>query len=198
MDDFNLSDDLTAGLSIDEIYDCKSLKYKDSVRWIQNVTKQYGYSLDLEDRKKLALMFQTTKELSDVLFQMSLLNEFDRMEFFNELFTTRQEFVWNLFIDLVNKKRKEFFQKYAVQYRQNIELSKSQFNMKLIGGLLFCLKTWKDSPSWIYENLSGLEEDEEKVVPFLYSHLIELLVTARKEQSNIPILMKFSLMMEKK
>ena len=85
----------------------------------------------------------------------------------------------------------------ALQLKQNIELTKSQFNMKLIGGLLFCLKSWRDSPSWIYDRLDKLEEDEDVLIPFLYSHLIELLVIARKEQSNIPILVRFASLMEK-
>ena len=197
LDDFVLSDELSSGLEIDEIFDCKALKYKETVRWIQNIAKQYGFSLDLEDRKELALMFQSSKELSDVLFQMSLLDEYERVEFFKELVSTRQDFVWNIFISLINKEKKEFFQRYAEQLKQNIELTKSQFNMKLIGGLLFCLKSWKDSPSWIYDRLDKLEEDEDVLIPFLYSHLIELLVMARKEQSNIPILVRFASLMEK-
>lgn len=196
LDDFTLTGDLREGVQIDEVFDCKTPQWKDTVRWIQTKAKSYGFSMDLDDRKKMALMFQNTKEISDVLFQMSLLNEFDRIEFFNELFTTRQKFVWDTFISLVKGKKKEFFTNYAQQYQQNLELTKSQFNMKLIGGLIYCLNSWREAPSWIYEQLDDLEEKEEKVVPFLYSHLIELLVTARKEQSNIPILMEFASMTE--
>ena len=94
-------------------------------------------------------------------------------------------------------KKKDFFTKYALQYKQNLELTPSQFNMKLIGGLLYCLSSWREAPSWIYEQLDALEEKEDKLVPFLYSHLIELLVLARKEQSNIPILMEFTSIIEK-
>lgn len=196
LDDFILTPDLREGLEITEIIDCRPPQWKDTVRWIQTKAKSLGFTLDLDDRKKLALMFQSTKELSDVLFQMSLLPEFERAEFFKELFSTRQKFVWEIFIDLVNGKKKDFFTKYATQYRQNIELTASQFNMKLIGGLIYCLRSWKESPSWIYEKLDKLEENEEKVVPFLYSHLIEILTLARKEQSNIPILMKFTSILE--
>lgn len=197
LDDFVLTPDLQSGLSIDTLYDCKAPQWKDIVKWIQTKAKSLGFTMDLDDRKKMALMFQSTKEISDILFQMSMLSEFERVEFFNELFSTRQKFVWDVFIDLVLGKKKDFFEKYALQYRQNLELTPSQFNMKLIGGLLYCLNTWKESPSWIYDQLYKLEEDEEKVVPFLYSHLIELLVLARKEQSNIPILMKFASITEK-
>lgn len=196
LEDFILSGDLLQGLQYDELIDCKPLNYKDTVRWIQQQAKAYGFILDLDDRKQLALMFQSTKELSDVLFQMSLLSEFKRMEFFRELFATRQRFVWDLFISLTSGRKKEFFTKYAEQETQNLELSKSQLNMKLIGGLLYCLASWKDAPSWIYERLDKLEENEEKVVPFLYSCLIELLAKARKEQSSIPILMDFTTILE--
>lgn len=197
LDDFVLNADLQQGLTIDEIYDCKAPAWKDTVRWIQTKAKSLGFTMDLEDRKKMALMFQTTKEISDILFQMSMLNEFDRVAFFNEQFATRQKFVWDVFIDLVDGKKKDFFTKYAQQYQQNLELTPSQFNMKLIGGLLYCLGAWKEAPTWIYEKLTKLDEKEEKVVPFLYSHLIELLVVARKEQSNIPILMQFASITEK-
>lgn len=196
LDDFILTPDLREGLEITEIIDCRPPQWKDTVRWIQTKAKSLGFTLELDDRKKLALMFQSTKELSDVLFQMSLLPEFERAEFFKELFSTRQKFVWEIFIDLVYGKKKDFFTKYATQYRQNIELTASQFNMKLIGGLIYCLRSWKESPSWIYEKLDKLEENEEKVVPFLYSHLIEILSLSRKEQSNIPILMKFTSILE--
>lgn len=197
LEDFVLNQDLQQGLQYDELFDCRPPHYKDTIRWIQQQAKQYGFSLDLDDRKQLALMFQNTKELSDVLYQMSLLNEFKRMEFFKELFATRQKFVWDIFIDLTLGKKKEFFTKYAAQANQNLELTRSQFNMKLIGGLLYCLGSWKDAPSWIYDKLDKLEENEEKVVPFLYSCLIELLVKARKEQSSIPILMSFTSILER-
>lgn len=192
LEDFILTDELQQGLSIDKIINCQQLSFKDNVRWIQQKAKSMGYSLDLEDRKQLALMFQTSKELNDVLFQMSMLSEYDRSVFFSELFTTRQKFVWELFIELIGGNKKEFYTKYAVQYRQNIGMTSSQFNMKLIGGLIYCLNQWKNAPSWIYEKLQDLEEREEHLIPFLYSYLIELLVMARKEQSNIPILMKFT------
>lgn len=196
LEDFSLSEDLKQGLIIDQTISCQQLSYKDNVKWIQQKAKSLGFSIDLEDRKKLALMFQTSKELSDVIFQMSMLPEFERSEFFNDLFGTRQKFVWELFIELVEGRKKEFYTKYAVQYKQNIELTPSQFNMKLVGGLLYCLNSWKDSPSWIYEKLAELEDREETMAPFLYSHLVELLVIARKEQSNIPILMRFTKVLE--
>lgn len=192
LEDFNLSADLQQGLTIDSVISCQQPSYKDTIRWIQTKAKSYGFSMDLEDRKKLALMFQTTKELADVIYQMSLLDEFGRSEFFGELFTTRQKFVWELFIELVRGKKKDFFTKYAIQVKQNLELSPSQLNMKIIGGLIYCLSSWKDAPSWIYEQLEELEEKEERVIPFLYSHLIELLPKARKTSSNIPVLMEFT------
>jgi len=189
---FLLTDELTTGLKIEKIIDCKPMSYRESVKWIKTVTAGFGYSLDLDDRKKLALMFRSSKELHDVLFQMSMLNDFDRREFFIDLFKTKQEFVWDLFISLIDGKSKEFFKKYAEQFALNVELSKSQFNMKIVGGLLFCLNHWADAPEWISVRLKSLTENGERLIPFLYSHLIETLVLARKEQSNIPILMRFA------
>ena len=189
LEDFTLGS-LTHNLIIDEMYDCRQKNFKDTVRWLQQEAKSRGFSMDLDDRKQLALMFQSSSELADVIRQMGLLNEFDRSVFFSELFSTRQKFVWELFISLIEGKKKDFFSKYATQHLQNVELSPSQFNMKLIGGILYCLNTWKDTPQWIYEKLQILEEREERV-PFLYSYLIELLPLARKTQSNIPILTKF-------
>jgi len=72
-----------------------------------------------------------------------------------------------------------------------VELSKSQFNMKILGGLLFCLNHAADAPEWISVKLTALNDNGEKLIPFLHSHLIETLVLARKEQSNIPVLMRF-------
>lgn len=197
LEDFVLSSELQAGLTIDELLDCKPIAWKDTVRWLQTQAKSLGFSLELDDRKKLALMCQTSKEMQDILTQMSYLSEFDRMEFFNELFATRQKFVWDIFIDLARGKKKDFFTKYAEQLSQNVELSKSQFNMKLIGGLIYCLGTWRDSPTWIYERLDFLEESEEKIVPYMYSTLIELLAKARFEDSNIPILKDFVIMLDR-
>ena len=190
-DDFTLTDEIKEGLVIDSIIDCRPLGFRDQVKWIKSQANEFGFSLELDDRKRLALMFQNSKELRDVLFQMSLLNDFDRREFFNDLFKTKQEFVWNLFIALVNCNRKEFFSKYADQFRLNVELTRSQFNMRIVGGLLFCLGRWQDSPEWILTKLKTLEENGDALTPFLYSHLTEALILARKEQSNIPLLMRF-------
>ena len=96
------------------------------------------------------------------------------------------------FYSLTDGKSKEFFKKYAEQLALNVDLSKSQFNMKIVGGLLFCLNHWADAPEWISVRLKNLNENGERLIPFLYSHLIETLVLARKEQSNIPILMRFA------
>lgn len=85
---------------------------------------------------------------------------------------------------------------YAEQWNQNVELTQSQFNMKIIGGLLYCLQSWREAPSWIFDQLGGLEDNEDKVVPFLYSYLIELMAKARREQSNIPILTEFTSILE--
>lgn len=190
-DGFTLTEELTKDVKIDEIIDCRPMSYKDSVKWIKTKTGEFGYSLDLDDRKKLALMFRSSKELADVLFQMSMLNDFDRREFFNDLFRTKQEFVWDLFISLTEGNHKAFFKKYAEQLALNVELSKSQFNMKILGGLLFCLNHVADAPEWISVKLTALNDNGEKLIPFLHSHLIETLVLARKEQSNIPVLMRF-------
>lgn len=191
LEDFMLTTELQEGLSIDSLITCRQPTYKDSVKWIQQRAKQLGFKMDLEDRKKLALMFQTTKELEDVLFQMSMLPEYKRGVFFEELFSTRQKFVWELFIELVEGKKKNFFSKYAVQVTQNSELAPNQLNMRIVGGLLYCLERWKDSPSWIYERLQDLEDKEESLCPFLYTYLVEIMVIARKVRSNIPVLMKF-------
>lgn len=190
-DGFVLNEDLLKDVKPDSIVDCRPMSYKESVKWIKEQTKTYGYSLDLDERKQLALMFKTSKELSDVLFQMSMLNDFDRRSFFNDLFKTKQEFVWNLFIALTEGNHKAFFKLYADQFAQNVELSKSQFNMKIVGGLLYCLNHHADVPEFISVKLKTLNDDGEKLIPFLHSHLVELLVLARKEQSNIPILMRF-------
>lgn len=195
-DGFTLTSDQQEKLNADTVIDCKPLSYKDSVKWIKSKASEFGYSIDLDDRKKLALLFKTSKELSDVIFQMSLLNDFARREYFNDLFKTRQEFVWDLFIALADGNNKVFFKKYSDQLKLNVELSKSQFNMKLIGGLLFCLSHVNDAPEWISVRLKNLNENGEKLIPFLYSHLIELLVMARKEQSNIPVLMRFTSVMQ--
>ena len=194
-DGFMLTEEMTKGLHIDQFIDCKPLSYRESVKWIKSKANELGYSLELDDRKKLALMFRSSKELSDVLFQMSMLNDFDRREFFNDLFRTKQEFVWDLFISLTEGNNKTFFKKYAEQLSQNVELSKSQFNMKIVGGLLFCLNHAQDAPEWISVKLKTLNENGEKLIPFLHSHLIETLVLARKEQSNIPVLMRFASIM---
>ena len=191
LEDFSLTEELQQGVEIDKVITCNQLSFKDNVRWIQQKAKGMGYSLDLEDRKQLALMFQTSKELNDVLFQMSMLPDFERSVFFSELFSTRQKFVWELFIELLQGNKKEFFTKYAVQYRQNIELSPSQFNMKLVGGLIYCLNSWKNAPSWIYEKIQDLEEREEVLVPYLYTWFVEILTLSRKVQSNIPVLELF-------
>ena len=190
-DGFVLNDDLISLVKPDSIVDCKPMSYRDSVKWIKEQTKNYGYTLDFDERKQLALMFKTSKELSDVLFQMSMLNDFDRRSFFNDLFKTKQEFVWNLFIALTEGNHKAFFKLYADQFAQNVELSKSQFNMKIVGGLIYCLNHHADVPEFISVKLKTLNDDGEKLIPFLHSHLVELLVLARKEQSNIPILMRF-------
>jgi hypothetical protein len=190
-DGFNLTEEMLKDLPVDQVIDCRPLTYRESVKWIKARAGEFGYSLELDDRKKLALMFKSSKELSDVLFQMSMLNDFDRREFFNDLFRTKQEFVWDLFISLTEGNNKTFFKKYAEQLALNVELSKSQFNMKIVGGLLFCLNHAQDAPEWISVKLKTLNENGEKLIPFLHSHLIETLVLARKEQSNIPVLMRF-------
>lgn len=189
--DFLYSEDLFKGLKVDSVVDCRPRGFREQVKWIKSCANEFGFSMELEDRKKLALMFQNSKELKDVLFQMSLLEPFERREFFNDLFKTKQEFVWNLFIALINCEKKAFFSKYAEQFRLNVELSHSQFNMKIVGGLLFCLDHWEDAPDWIQAKLKTMNENGEALTPFLYSHLTETLVIARKEQSNIPVLMRF-------
>lgn len=193
-DGFSLNEDQAGKLKA-VVSDCRPMSYKESVKWIKSRASELGYSLELDDRKKLALMFRSSKELSDMLFQMSLLNDFDRREFFNGLFKTRQEFVWDLFIALSDGNGKAFFKKYSEQLALNVDLSKSQFNMKVIGGMLFCLNHLADAPEWISVKLKNLNDNGEKLIPFLYSHLIETLVLARKEQSNIPVLMRFSSIM---
>lgn len=190
-DGFSLNEDQISKLKVDNVIDCRPMTYKESVKWIKSEAGSLGYSIELDDRKKLALMFRSSKELSDVLFQMSMLNDFDRREFFNDLFKTKQEFVWDLFIALTDGNNKGFFRKYAEQLALNVEISKSQFNMKIVGGLLFCLNHVQDAPEWISVKLKNMNENGEQLIPFLYSHLIETLVIARKEQSNIPVLMRF-------
>jgi len=190
-DGFSLTDEQIKDLRVDQVVDCRPMRFGDLVKWIKSRASEYGFSMDLDDRKRLALLYQSTKEIEDVLFQMSMLNDFDRRVYFNDLFKTRQEFVWNLFTALQAGDHKLFFRKYAEQLLLNSELSKSQFDMKIVGGLLFCLGRWEDSPEWIKSKLQNLEENGERLLPFLHSHLIEILVMARKEQSNIPLLMRF-------
>ena len=190
-DGFLPSKELTEGLQIDKEYDCRSLRGKDLSLWLNKRISNYGMVLDSDDKKYLLLLFSTQKEIDDTLYQMSFLNEFDRQLYIKELFSTRQRFVWDIFVDLILG-RKDFFKKYANQRQQQIELSTQQFNLKLLGGLIFCLERIDDAPTWVSEKLVNIVDKLDIIIPVLFVSLINIQAEVKFETSALPITLRFS------
>ena len=194
--DFRLTSELEEGVNIKERIDCFQLKAKELGQWVVKRARELGFHMDIEDRRYLLSMFSTKSELDGVLTQLSLLSDFDRQVYLKELFNVKDRFVWDMFVILVLKKKREFFQKLAEQYQQNLDLDKSQFILKLVGGLLYCLTNWENGPSWIIERIDESLQFQANIVPFLYCELSDIATEAKKDTGMVISLNMFNALFE--
>lgn len=188
--------DLIGDVEVDKVYDCSTLKGKALLKWIADTAKSNSVSLDKEEQKLLASSFSELKEIEDVIFQLSCLSPFDQKLYLKDIFGVKQKFVWELYLSFILGKKKDFFRKYTEQLSQNMGLSKSQFNMKLLGGLIYCCNNFNFCPEWLS---SGIPEEvnmnRKKINSFVF--LMEVLALSKRESDSVLILDFLSKSMDK-